>query len=115
MRRILQYGLFSTLLSLATVAPADTLLVERAARAKGTVPERGMTMEAVESQWGEPQERHQPVPQRPTRRNPPITVWHYPAFTVYFENRWVIAAVLNRSHELEKGPKPVPARRGDTP
>lgn len=115
MRRILQIGMLSTMLTVAATASADTLLVERAARAKGAVPERGMTMDAVESQWGEPQERLAPVPAKPTKRNPPITTWRYPAFTVYFEHQRVVAAVLNRSHDLEKGPKPVPARRGETP
>ncbi|MCU0755639.1 MAG: hypothetical protein MUE46_11045 [Xanthomonadales bacterium] len=109
MRRILQIGLLSTLLTLGAVASANTLLVERSAREKGAVPERGMLMDAVEAQWGAPQERLGPVPAKPTKRNPPITTWRYPAFTVYFEHQHVVATVLNRSHALEKGPKPVPA------
>jgi hypothetical protein len=115
MRRILQIGTLSTLLTLMSAASANTLLVERAERSKGAVPKRGMSMEAVETEWGAPQERLGPVPAQPTRRNPPITTWRYPAFTVYFEHRHVVATVLNRSHALEQGPKPVPARDGKAP
>lgn len=115
MRRIFQIGTLSTLLTLAAAASANTLLAERAERSKGAVPEQGMSMEAVEAQWGAPQERRGPVPAQPTRRNPPITTWRYPAFTVYFEHQHVVAAVLNRSSALEKGPKPVPGREGEAP
>lgn len=117
MRRILQIGTLSTLLTWMVAAPANTLLVERAERSKGAVPEQGMSMEAVETEWGAPQERLGPVPApaQATRRNPPITTWRYPAFTVYFEHQHVVAAVMNRSSALEKGPKPVPARDGETP
>lgn len=115
MRRILQIGILSTLLTLMSAASANTLLVERAERSKGAVPERGMSMEAVETEWGAPQERRGPVPERPTKRNPPITTWRYPAFTVYFEHQHVVAAVSNRSSALEKGPKPAPARNSEAP
>lgn len=115
MRRILQIGLLSTMLTLVSAASANTLLAERSEREKGAVPERGMMMDVVEAQWGEPAERLGPVPAQPTKRNPPITTWRYPAFTVYFEHRHVVATVLNRSSALEKGPKPVPARSGEAP
>jgi hypothetical protein len=87
-------------------AAADTLLKERAAKAKAaTLPVAGVTMGEVEGQYGQPTERKDPV------GRPPITRWVYPAFTVYFENDRVISAVLNKASELEEGPKPAPPQK----
>ncbi len=87
-------------------ASADTLLKERAAKAKAaTLPVAGVTMGEVEGQYGQPTERKDPV------GRPPITRWIYPAFTVYFENDRVISAVLNKASELEEGPKPAPPQK----
>jgi hypothetical protein len=101
--------LLATVIALAMAtgsASADTLLKERAARAKSaTLPAGGVTMSEVEGQYGEPTERKDPV------GKPPITRWIYPAFTVYFENDRVISAVLNKSSELEEGPKPAPPQK----
>ncbi len=47
-------------------------------------PKRGMTMNEVLSEFGEPNEEKSPV------GNPPITRWIYSDFTVNFENKWVI-------------------------
>ena len=53
-------------------------------------PARGMTMEQVVKNFGLPEQEHIPVGQ------PPITRWVYPQFTVYFEQQYVIQAVLAR-------------------
>jgi hypothetical protein len=53
-------------------------------------PNRGRTMAAVQSQYGEPTNRHAAV------GDPPITRWDYPQFAVYFENDRVLHAVTVR-------------------
>ncbi len=52
-------------------------------------PNRGMTMKMVEAKFGAPQLRH------PAVGKPAITRWDYPGFTVFFENEYVIHAVVN--------------------
>jgi hypothetical protein len=52
-----------------------------------TLPGRGMTKDQVESRFGAPPEKIQPVGE------PPISRWIYPTFTVYFEYDRVIHAV----------------------
>lgn len=54
-----------------------------------TLPGRGMSMEAVEERFGDPEERHNRV------GTPPITRWVYKSFTVYFEDTYVIHAVFH--------------------
>lgn len=53
-------------------------------------PERGVRMEAVESQYGVPSAKLPPVGE------PPIIRWVYPDYTVYFEREYVIHSVSNR-------------------
>ena len=53
-------------------------------------PHRGSTMASVQSQYGEPTNRHAAV------GTPPITRWDYPQFAVYFENDRVLHAVAVR-------------------
>lgn len=55
-----------------------------------TLPGRGMTMESVREQFGEPQEEFNQV------GNPPIARWVYKGFTVYFESNYVIHAVFHK-------------------
>ena len=55
-----------------------------------SLPVKGTSMAAVESGFGEPQQRTAAV------GTPPISQWHYPAFTVYFENSHVIHSVAKR-------------------
>ncbi|HHL32611.1 MAG TPA: hypothetical protein ENJ41_08485 [Oceanospirillales bacterium] len=87
-------GLFSA------VIYAEVLIIDRIEQAQSFVtPERGMTMNQVLSQFGEPLARQAPVGE------PPITVWSYQQFTVYFEHRWVIDSVVNKVNADEKGPK----------
>ena len=69
-----------------TVADGDQVMVRESAIAR---PSRGMTMQAVESKFGAPQERHAAVGE------PPISRWDYPGFKVFFEKDRVIHAVVD--------------------
>ena len=53
-------------------------------------PARGMTMDAVLTEFGEPVARIKPVGE------PPITRWEYAEFIVNFERRWVIHSAIKR-------------------
>ena len=88
------------------VIEGDVLLIDRASRTHATarLPNRGMLMSQVESQFGAPSERRAAVGGG-SAQTPPITRWVYPDFTVYFENSHVVNAVVNRAGPLEKGPK----------
>jgi hypothetical protein len=89
-----------------TAVQADTLLVDRVEREAAIAkPARGIHMDAVLAQFGEPSERVAPVG-GDAPQHPPITRWIYPEFTVYFEHSLVIDAVANRSMALEQGPAP---------
>lgn len=52
-------------------------------------PRRGMTMDKVKNEMGEP------IEISPAVGEPPITRWSYGDRTVYFEHSWVIHAVAN--------------------
>lgn len=96
----------AVLTSASTPVAADTLLIQRVERAKqSTLPRRGSLMSEVEARYGAPTERIDAVGQ------PPISRWVYPAFTVYFEHQHVINAVVNKSSEVEQGPKPAPPQK----
>jgi hypothetical protein len=72
-----------------TTATADTLLMDSMASDAGVArPHRGMTMDGVLQQYGEPSHRAGPVGE------PPISTWDYGQFLVYFENQYVIHAVI---------------------
>jgi len=68
-----------------TVAEGDQVMVRQSDIAR---PSRGMTMHAVETKFGAPQDRHPAVGQ------PPISRWDYHGFAVFFENDLVIDAVV---------------------
>lgn len=51
------------------------------------VPMRGMHMNQVKQEYGQPTETSPPV------GTPPITRWDYPGFAVYFEHAYVIHSV----------------------
>lgn len=53
------------------------------------LPGRGMSMENVQSRFGEAADKFSAVGE------PPITKWVYKDFTVYFESEFVIHAVVN--------------------
>ena len=83
-------GLMSATPLTASVAQADTLVIEAVKQAAGVQrPVRGQSMATVESQYGAPQQIKGPVGQ------PPITQWIYPGFTVYFEGQTVVHAVVH--------------------
>jgi hypothetical protein len=54
---------------------------------KQTMPNRGISMDDVLSQFGEPDERFGPVGE------PPITEWVYGSFRVYFEHQVVLHTI----------------------
>ena len=54
------------------------------------MPVRGMRMDQVRVQYGEPREI------KPAVGDPPITRWVYDGYTVYFEYSYVIQSVINR-------------------
>jgi len=54
-------------------------------------PNRGMTMETVEAQFGHPSNKRAAVGQ------PPITRWDYPGFSVFFEHQIVLHTVTTGS------------------
>lgn len=53
------------------------------------IPMRGSTMLHVNEHFGDPQLKKEPV------GNPPITVWEYKEYSVYFEQQYVIHSVFN--------------------
>ena len=62
-------------------------------------PARGVSQSAVLEKYGEPEKRNGPV------GDPPIMVWKYPQFLVYFERKLVITSVASGDHlpqELKK-------------
>lgn len=81
------------LLALTGVAHADTLVVDKVAadtQVADARPNRGMTMETVNAQFGEPKEK------LPSVGEPPITRWIYDGYIVYFEKDRVLHAVVRR-------------------
>ncbi len=77
------------LISMASVSTADTLSIAERLNKNAVVPQRGMTMDEVETRFGPPDTRKLPV------GDPPITRWIYADFRVYFEHQWVIHSVAN--------------------
>jgi hypothetical protein len=84
--------LLGPMLALGSAAQAETLDTDagHAMLTGGDRPTRGMTMQKVQQDWGQPAMRRAPVGE------PPITRWEYPEFVVYFEHNRVIHAVLKR-------------------
>ena len=79
----------AVLMSIVSTTSADTLSIAEKLNSNAVVPQRGMTMEMVESRFGAPASRNLPVGE------PPITRWHYEGFKVYFEHEYVIHSVAN--------------------
>lgn len=79
------------------VAKADVLLLEAIQHEPPNAPEgiprpsRGMTMDQVRQQFGEPLKEH------PWVGDPPITRWDYDKFSVFFENQYVLDTVIHRN------------------
>ena len=90
MRMVRTVGLLLALLSVWPVLiHADALTLGPIGPAADG-PKRGTTMVDVEATIGSPQSISEPV------GDPPITVWHYPAFNVYFEYDKVLHSVEPR-------------------
>lgn len=86
-------GLYILLLSgslfLQPAVAGDVLTIPGhvAATDKQVMPSRGLSMDAVLSEFGEPDERFGPV------GDPPITEWVYGSFRVYFEYEIVLHSI----------------------
>ncbi|MYM61860.1 hypothetical protein [Pseudomaricurvus sp. HS19] len=81
-------------LSLFSITPlqAEEVAVPVGQQATGVEkPTMGMSMEMVETRFGEPGNRSDAV------GNPPITRWDYAGFSVYFEYKTVIHAVAHKT------------------
>ena len=76
-------------LSLPLVAEQITLPIGEQTRVSElTLPDRSMTKDVVRESFGDPREIKDPV------GVPPITAWEYQGFLVYFEQQWVLHAVI---------------------
>lgn len=105
----------STLLALALLLPvlplaaqADVIeMPESDIAVMIAKPSKGSTMSAVIKQFGQPATKRKAVGGG-SKRQPPITRWDYPGFSVFFENSHVVDAVvpgrppaLQRTDELQ--------------
>ena len=69
---------------------ADSLLIENIDKSRAALterPKRGMSMDTVAENWGQPAEKNAAIGE------PPISRWEYSTFIVYFEHQNVIHAV----------------------
>lgn len=93
----LSFTLFFTaaLLLLSSGAIADVLLIDTIEEAPINSPEgvprpsRGMTMNRVKGEFGEPSIAH------PAVGDPPITRWDYSDYSVFFEYSHVLTSVVH--------------------
>jgi len=90
MLRLFISALLLTTAVASSTAWADTLIVNGIATQAADSPTRGMQQSAVESRWGQPISKSNPV------GNPPIASWEYSTFVVYFEYDHVIHSVAKR-------------------
>ena len=77
----------SLILQGATAGDELTIPGHVAATDKQVMPRRGISMDDVLTQFGEPDERFGPVGE------PPITEWVYGSFRVYFEYELVLHSI----------------------
>ncbi len=77
----------SLLLQPATAGDQLTIPGHVATGDKQVMPSRGLSMDDVLSEFGEPDERFGPVGE------PPITEWVYGSFRVYFEYEIVLHSI----------------------
>jgi hypothetical protein len=105
---LLSLALGTALLVPVVHAGGDTLLVERVqVESAGSLPTRGSSMADVEARFGAPTRKYPAIAGPDSiERNPPITRWAYPGFSVYFEHDHVVDAVANKSSPTEIGPAP---------
>jgi hypothetical protein len=75
---------------ISPIAGADTLKLGEQLEQSTNKPKHGITMQQVETKFGQPETK------LPAVGEPPITRWHYANFTVYFEHNRVIHAVQRK-------------------
>ena len=86
-------GIFLLLLgasiSMQAASAGDTLVIpgHNATTETQMLPKRGISMDTVLSEFGEPDDRFGPVGE------PPITEWVYGSFRVYFEDQTVLHSI----------------------
>lgn len=86
----------TALLLVSSITVADVLLLDAITEApvnstEGVPrPSRGMTMDHVKGQFGEPPATHSRI------GNPPITRWDYPDYSVFFEYQHVLTSVVHQ-------------------
>jgi len=98
--KIFSITLFLIVALSPSLCSADVLLIKRIEQEQSIdMPKRGLSMEQVINQYGEPSSKNNPI------GRPPITEWHYEKFSVYFEKKWVISSVAYKASANEKGPK----------
>ena len=89
---------FSLAILFAGPACADTLLMDNVQSAPQVVmPHRGMSMDAVRAEFGNPVTEHAPVPTNEGPLHPPITRWDYGGYSVFFENSTVLHSVVTHA------------------
>ncbi|MDZ4728811.1 MAG: hypothetical protein SH820_02570 [Xanthomonadales bacterium] len=88
-------------LLLATgISSADVLLIEEVRQAGlMDVPENGSNMVEVETRYGAPSSKGNPV------GDPPITQWTYERWSVYFEYDKVLFTVLHKGEVINQPAK----------
>lgn len=97
---MIKITLIITLFLASFISQAEVLIIERIKNTQAIeVPNKGMSMNQVLLSYGEPTVKKSPV------GKPPITIWKYSNFTVYFESSWVINSVINKANVNEIGPK----------
>ena len=81
--------LFSSSLFLQSALAGDELAIpgHMDNAQKQVMPKRGISMDDVLSEFGEPDERYGPIGE------PPITEWVYGSFRVYFEHEIVLHSI----------------------
>jgi len=87
--------IMALMMSFSATVAADVLLIEQVREAgMMDVPSNGMTMNEVESRYGQPNTRG------PAVGNPPITRWVYDRWSVFFEYDVVLYTVLDEGEVL---------------
>jgi hypothetical protein len=90
---------FSLAILFAGPACADTLLMDNVqSESQMVLPHRGMSMDAVRAEFGNPVTEHPPVSTNEGPLHPPITRWDYDGYSVFFENSTVLHSVVTPSH-----------------
>jgi len=98
LRSALKAGLLSLVFVCSSMLPTERVFAESMSMAVSEQgdqsvqkPTNGQKMENVETEFGVPIEKIDPVGE------PPITKWVYQDFTVYFEHEIVLHTVMHKS------------------